>query len=1158
MRSSFVACTLILLMIAAPVLADAPTPIPPTNDDLQAIIASANAITQAASQCDEKPCPVIDCAQAEQTLQALRNLESALDGMSDWLIAADADYFAAYQDAVATGEISGTNLEYAQNAFAVQQFLFNLGSMLLDLASVSDAVENFGKDWKEIADAIRSGDASKLDKFGDMAKFLDGKYETLKDAESLVDTAADQFAPKVATEGTGPINDAVSKANDALGTDGLTDINSVKSDVSDLSNIMESLRDGFKESGGAGKIDKLKDALKNVDPRTIGQLTGRIVKGIAANDMAKRKKFIETLNAQQASENGQIGQRFLDWQRTDERMYMTLDALAAVRAAYRALSACVTRLCPGSTMTRPSEPKFKTWGKALVYYNARIAQLEEALRSAGTVSVRNDCPDEEDATACPPCRGALRRFLDEKKRYEETKTRFDEGKELQRVVDSVRQARDTAWDELVQCVKLQCPGSDISQQTGALPGGPPSQYVEKARCPACQPIADQQARVRAGIEQRQTEIDELEHADIDSMKARLTERERHRSDLRRTLSNLREGSKSTAIGPLPVARELVGRIQELTGEIRRVTLEIGQLDRRIKKLQDEIDNDLPRLRDEVAKLRQRQAELRELRRKCEEEKCKERPRTGDEGWVVVFGRLFGVEPTDSGPAPFDPSFVDGIASGPLMPPPPSGPMADLSVTKTDSPDPVDAPGSLTYTIQVTNDGPDSAVNVLVEDTLPSGVSFQSVTTDRGTCRGSSTVTCDLGGLSRGSSGTITVVVGVSETTPSSIENTVHVASDTNDPVLVNNSATEATTVNHPTAPGDQADLSLGKTCDSTMTFPGENLTYTLSVENLGPATATNVQAIDPFPDGLTYDHSETSQGTCTFADSTVTCDLGDLPVDQQVQITIGAVVDDSTRGTLANTATLQADQTDPVTTNNSSMTTVDVQEPRPKTVQLKVTKTDTKDPVEPGEAFAYVLTVTNDGPDDASSVEIVDTLPVSAIAFDSAEPSMGSCTSTGAELRCSVPYVLKGETVTVTVNVHASSVAGDQTVTNSVSVTSAETDGNPADNTATETTTIKAPLQACALGIMPGTYLTTSGSCGSSGTVNVSCSGSTEVVVNDTINLTCDSTGACGDNNTIFGVGHHRCKVTFQGDGKICVMCERLDNSNNVVGTCNECFQKQP
>ena len=57
--------------------------------------------------------------------------------------------------------------------------------------------------------------------------------------------------------------------------------------------------------------------------------------------------------------------------------------------------------------------------------------------------------------------------------------------------------------------------------------------------------------------------------------------------------------------------------------------------------------------------------------------------------------------------------------------------ADLSITKSDEPDPVVAAQSLAYTLTVANDGPDGATGVTVVDTLPASVVFGSATPSQG-------------------------------------------------------------------------------------------------------------------------------------------------------------------------------------------------------------------------------------------------------------------------------------------------------------------------------------------------------------------------------------------------------------------------------------------
>jgi uncharacterized repeat protein (TIGR01451 family) len=121
--------------------------------------------------------------------------------------------------------------------------------------------------------------------------------------------------------------------------------------------------------------------------------------------------------------------------------------------------------------------------------------------------------------------------------------------------------------------------------------------------------------------------------------------------------------------------------------------------------------------------------------------------------------------------------------------------ADLSITKTDSPDPAHVGQNLTYTIRVTNGGPATATGVTVNDTLPKNAGFGSVSSSQGSCSlkpAKLLVSCTLGSVPGGASATVTIVV--KPTTKGTITNTATVSSSAADPNTANNTATATTTV----------------------------------------------------------------------------------------------------------------------------------------------------------------------------------------------------------------------------------------------------------------------------------------------------------------------------------------------------------------------------
>ena len=413
----------------------------------------------------------------------------------------------------------------------------------------------------------------------------------------------------------------------------------------------------------------------------------------------------------------------------------------------------------------------------------------------------------------------------------------------------------------------------------------------------------------------------------------------------------------------------------------------------------------------------------------------------------------------------DPNAANDSASAVV-----NGQQSDLSLTKTDAPDPV-APGAdLTYTITVTNNGPSSAQNVTVNDTLPTGTTFGSATPSQGSCAGTTTVSCALGSIANGASPTITLVVhvGPSVADGTVISNTASVSSTTADPTPANNSATSTTTV------AASADLAVAKTDAPDPVTAGTDLTYTIGITNTGPSDAPGVTLTDPIPAGTSFVSATPSTGSCAGT-TTVSCNLGTLANGASASVTLSVHVGSAVAaGTvLSNTATASSGVSDPNASNDSATATTTVV----TSGDLSITKTGSPDPVAAGGDITYTITVTNNGPSDANNITVTDALPAGT-TFGSTASSTGSCAGT-ATVTCTIASIPNGASATITLVVHVDPTTPPGTVisnTASVSspaeVTAATADPNPGNNSATATTTVAAAAEVPGSPTEPGSPAT--------------------------------------------------------------------------------------
>ena len=366
--------------------------------------------------------------------------------------------------------------------------------------------------------------------------------------------------------------------------------------------------------------------------------------------------------------------------------------------------------------------------------------------------------------------------------------------------------------------------------------------------------------------------------------------------------------------------------------------------------------------------------------------------------------------------------------------------ANLSITKTDSPDPVTVGGTLTYNISVTNSGPNSASNVVVTDTIPGSTTFVSASSSQGSCSGTSTVTCNLGTLTNGASATVTIVV--IPTTTGSISNQASVTSSTTDPNTSDNTTPWVnTTVNPP--PSNVADLSINKTDSTDPVSAGGILTYSITVTNIGPNTATNVTVTDNLPGGVTNINASGSGWTCIMSGYLVTCTRATLAVGIAPDIFI--TVNAPTSGcSLNNTASVTADQTDPNSANN----TVTIATTVNAVANLSITKTAFPDPVTAGGILTYTVTVSNAGPSSASNVIVSDTLPAGT-AYIGASGTGWSCSHDAGVVTCNRASLGVTDPPTIpaaVISIQVTAPSDGGTISNSASVSGNDIDPDTGNN----------------------------------------------------------------------------------------------------------------
>ena len=368
--------------------------------------------------------------------------------------------------------------------------------------------------------------------------------------------------------------------------------------------------------------------------------------------------------------------------------------------------------------------------------------------------------------------------------------------------------------------------------------------------------------------------------------------------------------------------------------------------------------------------------------------------------------------------------------------------ADLSLSMT-----VDVSNPLlntnvTFTLTVSNGGPDAANNVAVQNTLPPGLTF--VSANPSAAFNDTTGMWTVGNVASGATATLEITATVNS--PVAQTNSAEItAADQYDPDSTpNNGGTEDDSASS-TITTQQTDLSLTLTASTLVPNVGDNVTFTLTLSNSGPDAASSVLVNAPLPAGLTFVSAAPS---AAYNSSNGLWTAGTLAANASTTLQITAAVANSGAKTL--TAEVSAeDQYDPDSTPNNGNGAEDDQSSItlvPQIADLSLSASVSSQTPNVGDIITLTLTLSNGGPDAATNVAVAATLPA-GMTFVSASPSTEYNSTTGTWSRASISA---GAAATLAISAKVTAPAAITSSAQVAAVDQYDPDSTPNNSVATE------------------------------------------------------------------------------------------------------------
>lgn len=325
--------------------------------------------------------------------------------------------------------------------------------------------------------------------------------------------------------------------------------------------------------------------------------------------------------------------------------------------------------------------------------------------------------------------------------------------------------------------------------------------------------------------------------------------------------------------------------------------------------------------------------------------------------------------------------------------------ADLFVKKYVNNTSPDFGEIIKWSVVVSNNGPDIATNVQVNDLLDDGLIFVKSSSTKGNYDVKSGI-WTIDSLAPETDETLNIYCKVNKI--GKILNFVSVNStqyDWNESNNHDNESVNAVKI---------ADLSVIKLINNSNPNYNDLIKWTIIVSNKGPNMATGVTVNDLLPKSVEYISSYLSKGFYNPVNGI--WDVGNLNAGEKLQLNIVSKIVKT--GDITNVVNVKGNEKDSNLTNNHFEKSVHVK----PAADLSIEKSVSKQEVNINDLIEYVIEITNNGPDSAENIKVSELLNpnLKVISFESTK---GNFNNTNNVL--TIDSLVNGEKVRLTINAAA-------------------------------------------------------------------------------------------------------------------------------------------